>query len=33
MKKYLLGVALATGLLLLAACGNTSQDTSEKKKN
>lgn len=30
MKKYLLGVALATGLLLLAACGNTSQDTSKK---
>lgn len=30
MKKYLLGVALATGLLLLAACGNTAQDTSKK---
>lgn len=30
MKKYLLGVALTTGLLLLAACGNTAQDTSKK---
>lgn len=30
MKKYLLGVALATGLLLLAACVNTAQDTSKK---
>lgn len=32
MKKYLLGVALTTGLLLLAACGNTAQNTSKKDK-
>lgn len=30
MKKYLLGMALATGLFLLSACGNADQNTSKK---